>query len=75
MIKKIFKKLKIWKPIHLCWWFSKHGWKIPKYLIGNPAISTISTFTDSNKSCSGLSIKLINSHSDICYPCVVSSSV
>ena len=23
-----------WKPIHLCWWFIKYGWKIPKYLIG-----------------------------------------
>ena len=23
-----------WKPIHLCWWFRKHGWKIPKYFIG-----------------------------------------
>ena len=41
MRKKIENKLKrfkhwfkTWKPIHLCWWFRKHGWKIPKYLIG-----------------------------------------
>jgi len=23
-----------WKPIHLCWYFNKMGFKIPKYLIG-----------------------------------------
>ena len=37
MIKQLLKN---WKPIHLCWWFKKKGWKIPKYLswlIGNPA--------------------------------------
>jgi len=26
--------LRHWKPIHLCWWFEKHGWKVPKYFIG-----------------------------------------
>ena len=31
------KWLKEWKPIHLCWWFEKHGWKVPKYLIGGAA--------------------------------------
>lgn len=37
-MNRVFKKLKYiletWKPIHLCWWFKKHGWKIPKYFIG-----------------------------------------
>jgi len=34
------KKLKFidwienWKPIHLCWFFRRVGWKIPKYFIG-----------------------------------------
>jgi len=40
-INKQFKRFKKWfenwKPIHLCWWFRKHGWKIPKYLIGATA--------------------------------------
>jgi hypothetical protein len=40
MFKRISYKLKrfieTWKPIHLCWWFRKHGWKIPKYFVGNP---------------------------------------
>lgn len=39
-MKKLFEKFKHWfknwKPIHLCWWFEKYGWKIPKYLIGDP---------------------------------------
>ena len=26
------EKLKEWKPIHLCWWFEKHGLEIPKNL-------------------------------------------
>lgn len=26
--------LRHFKPIHLCWWFEKHGWRVPKYLIG-----------------------------------------
>jgi hypothetical protein len=30
----LFNWLKTWKPIHLCWWFEKHSWKIPKYFIG-----------------------------------------
>lgn len=28
------KWLETWKPIHLCWFFIKMGWKIPKYFIG-----------------------------------------
>ena len=24
-----------WKPIPLCWWFRKNGWKVPKYFIGH----------------------------------------
>ncbi len=34
MLKRLLKKLENWKPIHLCWFFKKRGWKIPKYLIG-----------------------------------------
>lgn len=34
MLKKLHNLLLNWKPIPLCWWFEKHGWKIPKYLIG-----------------------------------------
>jgi hypothetical protein len=26
--------LETWKPIHLCWFYIKMGWKIPKYFIG-----------------------------------------
>ena len=26
--------LETWKPIHLCWWYEKHGRPIPKYFIG-----------------------------------------
>ncbi len=26
--------LETWKPIHLCWFFIRMGWKIPKYFIG-----------------------------------------
>ena len=40
-MKKILKLfhnfLLTWKPIPLCWWFEKHNWKIPKYLIGKSA--------------------------------------
>lgn len=43
-MNKFLQKLKNWKPIHLCWWFRKHGWKIPKYLIGN-SLSTVGTTT------------------------------
>jgi len=28
------RRFKAWKPIHLCWWFEKHGLPIPPYLIG-----------------------------------------
>ena len=37
------RKLRNWRPIHLCWLFREKGWKIPaylKWLIGNP-IDTI----------------------------------
>ena len=35
-----------WKPIHLCWWFRKHGWQIPKYFIGiNYTANLIPTMT------------------------------
>jgi len=33
-MKKFLKKLKSWKPIHLCWLFKKLGLPIPPYLIG-----------------------------------------
>lgn len=26
--------LETWKPIHLCWFYIKMGWQIPKYFIG-----------------------------------------
>lgn len=26
--------LETWKPIHLCWFYRRMGWQIPKYLIG-----------------------------------------
>lgn len=29
-----------YKPIHLCWWFEKHGLSIPKYFIGAPGSPT-----------------------------------
>jgi hypothetical protein len=29
-----WKWLETWKPIHLCWFYRRMGWKIPKYLIG-----------------------------------------
>ena len=33
-IKKLHSKLKLWKPIHLCWLFEKFDLPIPPYLIG-----------------------------------------
>jgi len=33
-IKELHNRFKAWKPIHLCWWFEKHGLPIPPYLIG-----------------------------------------
>jgi len=32
--KRLKTFLETWKPIHLCWWFEKRGWEIPKYFIG-----------------------------------------
>mgnify|MGYP000008085863 CR=1 FL=1 len=37
LIRKLIElhaRFKAWKPIHLCWWFEKHGLPIPPYLIG-----------------------------------------
>lgn len=36
-LKQIFLEWEKSKPIHLCWWFEKHGWKIPKYFVGGTA--------------------------------------
>lgn len=33
-IKSLHARLKAWKPIHLCWWFVKHGLPVPPYLVG-----------------------------------------
>jgi hypothetical protein len=37
-------KLLQYKPIHLCWWFLKHGYEVPKYFIAGmpepPAVTT-----------------------------------
>ena len=43
-----------WKFLHICWWFKKHGWKIPKYFIGT---NTAATFpgTGTDVAASGLS--------------------
>ncbi|KPL05613.1 hypothetical protein AMJ85_11590, partial [candidate division BRC1 bacterium SM23_51] len=39
MFSDISKFLREWKPIHLCWWFEKHGWPVPPYFVGtSPAI-------------------------------------
>jgi hypothetical protein len=32
--KRLKTFLETWKPLHLCWWFEKHGWEIPRYFIG-----------------------------------------
>lgn len=37
MSQRIKDFLLTWKPIHLCWWFRKHGLPIPKYFIGGAA--------------------------------------
>ena len=40
LIRKLIEfhtRFKAWKPIHLCWWFEKHGLPIPPYLIGASA--------------------------------------
>ena len=37
MWKRFNKWILTWKPIHLCWWFLKHGRPIPKYFIGGGA--------------------------------------
>ena len=42
MIKRILNE---WKPIHLCWWFEKHNFKIPRYFIGKKPPSTPPTVT------------------------------
>jgi len=34
---RLHRWLLVWKPIHLCWWFEKHGKPIPKYFIGGGA--------------------------------------
>ena len=47
-IQKSKRKLENWKPIHLCWLFEKYGWKIPKYLIGNPA-EIIDSYSETNQ--------------------------
>jgi hypothetical protein len=54
-IKKLKRRFELWKPIHLCWWFEKHGWKIPKYLIGNPGTEDLTGYTE-NDSISGLTL-------------------
>ena len=37
-IKKFHTCLKVWKPIHLCWFFNKMGWPIPPYFIGGAPV-------------------------------------
>ncbi len=44
-MRELLFRLKYWKPLHWCKFFEKHGWKIPKYLIGNP---TYEDFTAPN---------------------------
>ena len=38
LLSKWHKRFKAWKPIHLCWWFKKHGLPVPPYLIGGSPI-------------------------------------
>lgn len=37
------EKLLEWKPIHLCWWFKKNGFEIPKYFIAGWDPPTVTT--------------------------------
>jgi len=39
MLKRFKQWFRDWKPIHLCWWFRKHGWRVPKYLIGSTDVA------------------------------------
>jgi len=48
-LKRSKRWFRNWKPIHLCWWFRKHGWKVPKYLIGHTPWD-VSTAVYDNKS-------------------------
>jgi len=52
MLKRLFRKLafklKYWKPIKLCWWFKKHGWNIPKFLVGHPGTEDFTTYTEND---------------------------
>ena len=41
-------RFKAWKPIHLCWWFEKHGWSIPPYLIGGQPVTDGSNYGHSD---------------------------
>lgn len=43
-LKELHQRFKDWKPIHLCWWFSKHHLPIPPYLIGKPSKFTQAHF-------------------------------
>jgi hypothetical protein len=45
-MKEFLFKLKYWKPLKWCKFFLKHGWKIPKYLIGHPATEDLTTYTE-----------------------------
>lgn len=39
-----------WKPIHLCWWFEKHGLPVPRYFIGLTTTSTSHSTSSSSSS-------------------------
>lgn len=41
-------KLYNWKPVHLCWWYEKNQYPIPKYFIGKTVVPTVTT-----QACSG----------------------
>ncbi len=48
MWKRFNKFLLEWKPIHLCWWFIKHGYPIPKYFIGAASAPTVTDSAATN---------------------------
>lgn len=42
------EKLLKWKPIHLCWWFERNGFEVPKYFIAGFDPPVVVTNTASN---------------------------